>query len=429
MTSRRELLNRSLYSILGAPLLSANANPAPAPPAAPHQPTPAELMNRPRLERLMKEEGIDAIIGSTPEGVGYLSELWMGVHDQFSGVQNYAIVAAGDPVVGIVGELDWIMDTLAEWDPKTFTPTFSDTAWLNETTGPFTATDKAKFAFMKMKHTPGDTPALIEAIRKKKLGEAVVGVEDKMSMSAVAAIQKEFPKIRIKNASGLLLKTRMVKTPAEIESTRIATDLVCGAIDDTMKDLAAGMTSREIIELVRGRLFAGGGQDHFITADVGPWPSREPNYKLKKGDLVVIDAGCRINHRYSDRGVSMVFDGEPWKKLERANAGLTTGNTAGVEAARPGMKITELCDVMLKGIREHTPKYLRNRHVYGHSIGVECPEFPLLQTGNETELEPGMFFCLDVVYHDYGRFMLLVEDTVLITEKGCELLTEIKTSL
>jgi Xaa-Pro aminopeptidase len=40
-----------------------------------------------------------------------------------------------------------------------------------------------------------------------------------------------------------------------------------------------------------------------------------------------------------------------------------------------------------------------------------------------------MSFCLDVVYHDYGSFMLLVEDTIVITDKGCELLTGIKKSL
>jgi len=336
-------------------------------------------------------------------------------------------------IYSFVGELDWCMGELLDCDLDHVSLHLSEGAWYNSFSGPLSERDQRMVALMKRRYSPGldpgDTGALIEAIQEKKLENAVVGVEDKMSMKALDAIKKEFPKMHIRNASSLLESTRSVKNRHELDSMIQATKISARALDETHQALTAGMSSEEIRDLLAKNLRKMGGSNPGVSADIGVYPNRQLGYKLKRGDLVVLDAVNSVNHRFGDLGMSRVFEGKASDKLSNSHKALSNGIQACREAARPGITITDLCNAILKGIQDYYPGYSRSRNVFGHSVGIECPEIPILTLGNQTVLEPGMVLNPDILVYDYGSYMLLVENTILVTEKGCELVTDIERTL
>ena len=436
MQSRRDLLKSACsavaWPLLGQSDIAGAARVHRSSSGEPHRTELSKGLNRPRLDRLMKEEGIDAIIASTRNNIGYLTDMYMGMGDRFTAIQNYVIYARGNDVISFVGELDWCLDHLLDCDLNTISLHLSDGAWYNSFHGELTERDKKMIALMKRNYSPGldpgDTGALIEAIKEKQLGDAVVGVEDKMSMNALKAIKKEFPKIRINNAHALLVRTRSVKNQYELECIKKATKISSQALDETHRSLKAGMTAGEIRDLLSQNMRKRGGSNTGVSADIGTYPCRESGYKLKRGDLVVLDAVNSVNRRYGDLAMSRVFDGRASDRLLNSHKALANGVQACVEATRPGITITDMCNAMLKGVREYYPDYSRSRNVFGHSLGVECPELPILTLGNQTVLEPGMTLNPDILVYDYGLYMLLTENTIIVTEKGCELITHIEES-
>ena len=393
----------------------------------------SKQLNRPRLDRLMTEQGIDAIIASSRNNIGYLTDMFMEMGERFTDIQNYVLYEKGNDKIGFVGELFWSMSQLLDRELDTITLRLSDGAWYNSFHGKLTERDEKMLKLMKLPYSQGvvpwDTGALIEVIEDMGLSNSHVGVEDKISQTALATIKKEYPKIKIKDAHKLLVDTRSVKNKVELDNIRQATKNSYMALDETHSSLDAGMSVGEIRSLLSENMMKLGGSNTGTSADLGVFPCREPDYKLKRGDLVVLDAVNVVNNRHGDLGMSRVFDGKASDRLLNSHKALANGIQAAVDNTRSGITVTDVCKFILKGVQEYYPGYSRRSHMYGHSLGVECPEQPLINIGNETVLEPGMVFCPDIAIYDYNLYMLLTENIIIVTEDGCELITPIEQSI
>jgi hypothetical protein len=66
------------------------------------QPIPPKGLHRERLDRLMRGAGIDAILASTRNNIGYLTDMYLGMGDRFTAIQNYAIYAQGNDIISFV---------------------------------------------------------------------------------------------------------------------------------------------------------------------------------------------------------------------------------------------------------------------------------------------------------------------------------------
>lgn len=393
----------------------------------------SKQLNRRRLDKLMTLKGVDAIIASSRNNIGYLTDMYMGMGERFTDIQNYIIYEKGNNKIGFVGELFWSMKQLLDSDLDTIYLRLSDGAWYNSFHGELTERDQKMLELMKLPYSPGvvpwDTDALVEVIEDMGLRDSVIGVEDKISMTALDRIKKGYPKIKIKNAHQVLVNTRSVKTQLELDNIRKATKNSYEALDETHRSLEVGMSADEIRSLLSENMMKRGGTNTGTSADLGVFPCREPDYKLKRGDLVVLDAVNVVNRRHGDLGMSRVFDGKASNRLLNSHKALANGIQAAVDSTRPGITVTDMCKSILKGVQEFYPGYSRRSHMFGHSLGVECPEQPLMNFGNETVLESGMVFCPDIAIYDYNLYMLLTENTIIVTDDGCELITPIEQSI
>jgi Xaa-Pro aminopeptidase len=107
---------------------------------------------------------------------------------------------------------------------------------------------------------------------------------------------------------------------------------------------------------------------------------------------------------------------------------LRIGQEAALKTVRPGVRVGDLFVAAVDTIRRSgLPDY--RRHHVGHGIGLEMYETPLLVEGSDARLEAGMVINIETPYYESGYGGFQVEDTVLVTEAGGELLTAADRSL
>ena len=388
-------------------------------------------MNKERLINQMNQEGIDVLIASTPENVGYVTGFWMSIQQVARWVESYALISNSREKPSLIASLYGLIShvDLIEREVLKIMPygAFS----INEATGPLSKIDKEIKELLRLESNSSATEALIAAIKEENLSNAVIGVENLMPLKTLEQLKKEFPQIKIKEATGLFHKARMVKTSDEIEKLRKSATVIEKAIKSTLQNIVEGISEIEAANELNKEIMKEGADPAFMVFEFGANGAHvdaEPTEtRLKKGDIIRIDAGCVYQHYYSDTAKTIIFGEEVTAKQQKRYQAIASGQKSGIEKARPGVKASEVFDEMMKAIRKDFPDY--NRYNFGHSIGLEVWEPPLIVPGDDTVLEKGMVINLEALYYDLGVFGLQVEDTLLLTETGNEVLTTVDETL
>jgi Xaa-Pro aminopeptidase len=88
----------------------------------------------------------------------------------------------------------------------------------------------------------------------------------------------------------------------------------------------------------------------------------------------------------------------------------------------PGRTAGEIFDIAVSAVHRAGLTHYRRTHV-GHGIGLEAYDPPTLRAGDPTVLEPGMVFCVETPYYEWGWGGMQVEDLVEITDTDHRVLT------
>jgi Xaa-Pro dipeptidase len=145
------------------------------------------------------------------------------------------------------------------------------------------------------------------------------------------------------------------------------------------------------------------------------------NIVFQKGDVLVTGASAPVWGYLSELERTM-FVGEPTAEQERMFGHMKALQEIAFDAIRPGA----LCSDVDKAVRSyfaHHDLFAHWRHHTGHAIGLRYHEGPFLDTGDHTEIRPGMVFTVEPGLYapDLGGFRH--SDTVLVTDDGTEILT------
>ncbi len=144
--------------------------------------------------------------------------------------------------------------------------------------------------------------------------------------------------------------------------------------------------------------------------------------KISAGDTLILSCGANV-HGYRVECERTFFVGKPNKRKKMAFNVMAEAQNLGISLMKPGMKCAEIDNQVLDYIKKSGyGDYLRHRT--GHGKGLEEHEPPWVEAGDDTELQPGMVLsCEPGIYID-GFSGFRHSDTVIITEKGAEVLTK-----
>lgn len=223
---------------------------------------------------------------------------------------------------------------------------------------------------------------------------------------------------------GLVASVRAVKLPDEVAMLRYTAHLSEVAVQAALAVARLGTTERELSTAIAATMVAGGGDPRFVVAATGDrsaladvMPTDRP---WRPGETARFDVGCIVDGYWSDIGRTAVL-GEPDRRQRDVYAAVYAGEQDQLDRAAPGVTAGELFRIGFDGTGAGVPRY-RRQHC-GHGIGMSIYEPPVIADGVDVVLEAGMTFCFETPYYELGWGGMMVEDTVVVTTDGVEVLS------
>jgi Xaa-Pro aminopeptidase len=281
---------------------------------------------------------------------------------------------------------------------------------------------------------PGDTmlPALAGVIERAKIKR--LGIEGKSAtVSFQQALAQKLPKQELVVTEGLVEQLRAVKDKDEIEATRLACQLARKSFEAVRAMLTPEMTELDVAAELeyRARRFGAKGLSFAPIIAVGPraaLPHATPTKRrLGESDFVLIDWGANSGLYLSDL-TRVLVTGRISPKLRKVYGVVLTAQLAAIDAIRPGITCEEV-DNVARSIIAKAGFGSKFGHGLGHGTGLDIHESPRFAAGQKTKLEPGMIVTVEPGIYLSGWGGVRIEDDVLVTRTGREVLTDVPKDL
>jgi Xaa-Pro dipeptidase len=238
------------------------------------------------------------------------------------------------------------------------------------------------------------------------------------------------PEADYPDASDVLTALRLRKDKAEVDAMRKAVQIAQDALKAVLPLIKIGMTEKELSAELVMQLLRNGSDAEFPFAPIvssGPNsanPHASPGErKLQAGDLLVVDWGATYNGYISDltRTFAVGAVDAEYTKIHKI---VQDANAAGRAAAKPGVPCANV-DKAARDVIEAAGYGKYFTHRTGHGIGMEAHEDPYMRGDNMQLLEPGMAFTVEPGIYLTGRNGVRIEDNVVITEDGADVLSDL----
>jgi Xaa-Pro aminopeptidase len=386
----------------------------------------SHVINRPRAERVLAEAGVDVVVASTYENVFYFSGYEGFVQRVTPATQVYAVLRAdamSEPtLVAPLGDLDM----QAQFPAALASVRPYGKRMVIEQQGEPLDEEATRYAVLAALD-PSDSPteALLDVLASLPAGTRIALDERGLSAATRDALLAGYGD-RIVAGAGVLDTIRMVKTPEEVRRLEAAALTIESSYEAAIEAAAEGISEAELASIFDRNTVARGSRPHFTVLAFGergalPNAVSSSARRLRHGDTIRFDIGCKTEQYSSDIARTAVF-GEPSEKVARYYGAILAGEQAMIDVMRPGIAAKEVFAAAVEATREAGIPHYRRHHV-GHGVGLDTYDPPLLDETTETRLEAGMVFEVETPYYELGFAGLQVEDTVLVTEDGCRLLT------
>ena len=270
-------------------------------------------------------------------------------------------------------------------------------------------------------------------LRARGLSAGRLGIEETVRFAFSDRVGTAAPALTLASATPVTAGCRTVKDAHELELMRLASTVTLKAYEAAYHALDEGMTQtdfRNLVSTAHQRLgFAGGAGVQVGEFSALPHGSVTPQV-IRDGSILLIDGGCGVEGYRSDISRTFVL-GRPSDKMKRIFEIELEAQTAALRAARPGVECQAVDAAARKVIVDagYGPDYTYFTHRVGHGMGMDGHEWPYLVRGNTLPLAPGMTFSDEPGIYLPGEFGVRLEDDMVITEDGAELMTPQSPSL
>lgn len=265
------------------------------------------------------------------------------------------------------------------------------------------------------------------AKQAQRLGIKKLGFEQDYMAFATFKAYEEAMQAELIPVSNIVEELRLIKSQAEIKILKVAADIADAAFKHILDFIKPGLTELEVsneLEFFMRKAGASSSSFDIIVAsgERSALPHGVASEKvIEKGDMVTMDYGALYNGYISDI-TRTVAVGEPAPKLKEIYNVVLEAQLKGVAEIKPGMTGKEADAISRNYIAEKGyGDYFG--HSLGHGIGLEVHEAPSLSYRSETVLQPGMAVTVEPGIYIQGLGGVRIEDDMIITQDGNELLT------
>ena len=359
-----------------------------------------------KLQKKMQENGIDATLITSPHNFRY-----------FTGLDSYFWESPTRPWFLIIPKSD---------DPIAIIPSIGETAlkktWIN-----------------KIHNWPSPQPtdeglsALLKEIKKILPHKGNVGCELgeesylRMSINDFDKLRKNLSHYNFIDSSKIIWELRKIKSLEEIKKIKKIISIASNIFDNLPNYIHSGMTEIEICNIFKKKLLDKGA-DHTLymscASGVGGYnqiicdPTEK---KLQDGDLLIIDTGTTLDGYFCDFDRNYGF-GNIKKEVNDAYLILWEATEKAFEKTKPGRTCADISNAI--GSILNKPNLASNSvGRMGHGLGLQLTEPPSIMNSDKTILKENMIITIEPCYEYLPGKMIVIEENILITKDGYELLT------
>lgn len=381
-----------------------------------------------RIKELLRKKGLDGAIVSSPENFHYVTGF--GGHQHTVSRQpgfTLAVMRADDKVPTHLTTMDF--------EAATFR---IKAAGLNFVVDPYdtwvglkTWDEIAHGAVVPDKTAmESSMDKLVQFMKACDLANKKVGIElDYLPVPYYKSLTEKFPEAEFVDISDLFVYARSVKQPDEIEMFRKLCRIADHGFTEVSKIAKIGVSERELVQCFREDVIKSGfcAPSSWSMFSTGPSSARltlPGDGVVKDGDVVKFDAGVNAEFDFYTTDTSrawIIGNGDP--ALLKLKDRLYEGQRRMIAAAKPGLPINELYHTAYDYVKEMFPCYRRGHQGHSISMGPATAEAPYINASETRPLEAGMILAMEVPCYIDGVNGFNIEDMVLITEDGCEVLT------
>ncbi|PNR87043.1 proline dipeptidase [Petrotoga sp. 9T1HF07.CasAA.8.2] len=255
-----------------------------------------------------------------------------------------------------------------------------------------------------------------------------LGIDGSWEAGFLLGLMEITKDLSLKPLSPIISELRMVKDVDEIVLMKSSSLLNDTAMEKVI-DLVSEMLPEKYLAKAIKNIFEKEGADGVSFEPIVGYgqntsnPHHIPtNAKLKDGDVVLIDMGCIKNYYCSDM-TRTVFFGKPIETMKNIYQIVLEANLEAIEKVKPGLKACEIDGTARNYIESKGyGKYFTHRT--GHGVGIDIHEKPYISSNSEEILTPGMIFSIEPGIYLPGVGGVRIEDLVLVTDNGCEVLNK-----
>ncbi len=374
-----------------------------------------------RAREAMKRHGLGAMLVMFDENVRYLTSTLTPGWNRLKPGLRYAILVEGkDPILYEQGDIGIHVKKHSPWlKPENVRHSFS---WIKGAAGPAAANQVGKF-----------TRALLNDLEEAGVKDQPMGV-DFIDIN----MMKAFEEAGITWTDGMspMMEARAVKSPDEVNCQRIVAS-ICDSLHYEMQQfLRPGLTENQVAAHGFEFLYSFPGVEDVEDVIVSSGPNAWPNWRnfsdriIRPGDLVIIDvAALTWNGFKSCVYRTFCVGGTPTAEMKEyydlANVWLQDS----IAAVKPGVTTRDIASKWPSAmdIWGYEDEDEAAANLWGHGLGLAQYDPPVISRiwslDYPVEIQEGMVFALETQHGKVHEFGVRLEEMLVVTEDGHELLT------
>jgi len=262
----------------------------------------------------------------------------------------------------------------------------------------------------------------------KKLHLRALGFEARhVTVAELHDLEKETQLVTLKPCTDVLDRLRMVKDPAEIALLRKAARIAAQSLQEVMPLIRPGIRELDVACELEYRMKKNGGDGPAFQPIVASgYRAALPHgvaslKKIAAGDVVVIDYGT-VYRGYASDETCTVFVGKPTARQKKIYSIVLEAHDRAIAALRPG-KALKAIDAAARGYIEQQGFKKYFNHGTGHGVGLAVHEPPRVSYLADGNVDAGMVVTIEPGIYIPGWGGVRIEDTVVVRNRGCEIIT------